>query len=234
VITPRRGKPVEVNALWYQALRSMAAFARALGRGASVYDDLAARALHGFERFWNDAQGCLFDVIDGPDGHDATVRPNQVIAVSLPDSPLPPERARAVLDVVAARLLTSHGLATLPHDDPAFRGSYAGDQEHRDSSYHQGTVWPWLIGPFVDALLRVHGDVDAAQRLLQPFADHIRTAGLGSISEICDGDAPHEPRGCIAQAWSVAEVLRAATRIEQTAARTRPGSTSTPPPEEPS
>jgi glycogen debranching enzyme len=145
------------------------------------------------------------------------VRPNQIFAVSLPASPLPPARQRAVVDTCARRLATSFGLRSLAPDDPRYCGDCLGDPLARDSAYHQGTVWGWLAGPFARAHFRVHGDRDAALALLAPFAHHLADAGLGSISEIFDGDAPHAPRGCPQQAWSVAEVLRAWTEI------TRPG-----------
>lgn len=215
VITPRRGKPVEVNALWYNAVRAMAGFARRLGRDPSRYDDLAGATLAGFDRFWNAGTGFCFDVIDGPGGDDPALRPNQLFAVSLPESPLFPERQRAVVDACARTLLTSHGLRSLAPGEAAYVGSYGGDQVHRDGAYHQGTVWAWLIGPFVDAHLRVYDDPVAARRLLDPFGDHLRAAGMGTISEIFDGDEPFAPRGCIAQAWSVAEVLRVLDRVER-------------------
>lgn len=222
VVTPRRGKPVEVNALWYNAVRAMAAFAGQLGRDTAQYDDLAAAALAGFDRFWNPAVGYCFDVLDGPDGHEASLRPNQIFAVSLPESPLSADRQRAVVEVCSRSLLTSHGLASLAAKDPAYIGSYGGDQTHRDGAYHQGTVWAWLIGPYIDAFLRVHQDATAARRLLEPFGDHVAAAGIGTISEIFDGDAPFAPQGCIAQAWSVAEVLRAFDRIERCVATGQP------------
>jgi predicted glycogen debranching enzyme len=217
VITPRRGKPVEVNALWYNAVRAMAAFARRLGRDAAQYDKLGDATLAGFGRFWNPAAGYCYDVLDGPDGHEASLRPNQIFAVSLPESPLAPNRQRAVVDACARSLLTSYGLRSLAATESAYVGFYGGDQAHRDGAYHQGTVWAWLIGPYIDALLRVEQDVTAARRLLEPFGDHLAAAGTGTISEIFDGDDPLVARGCIAQAWSVAEVLRAFDRIEQPA-----------------
>ncbi|HEX8159187.1 MAG TPA: amylo-alpha-1,6-glucosidase [Solirubrobacteraceae bacterium] len=209
VITPRIGKPVEVNALWYNALAAMVSFADRLGEPSAPYQARAEAALEGFERFWNPAAGYCYDVLDGPDGDDPSLRPNQLLAVSLPDALLDEERRRAVFDVCAHAFLGSHGIRSLAASDPAFVGFYGGDQAHRDGAYHEGTVWAWLIGPFVDAHLRVHGDPAAAQRILAPFADHLAAAGLGTISEIFDGDAPFTPRGCIAQAWSVGEVLRA-------------------------
>ncbi len=208
VVTPRIGKPVEVNALWYNALCSMAAFAARLGADASVYRDQAGQARAGFARFWNPAAGYCYDVIDGPAGNDAALRPNQLLAVSLLHSPLLPAQQRAVVDACARRLLTSHGLRSLSPDDPAYVGRYGGDRRQRDGAYHQGTVWAWLIGPFVSAYLRVYGDRQTARSFLRPLLDHLADHGLGSISEIFDGDPPFTPRGCFAQAWSVAELLR--------------------------
>jgi predicted glycogen debranching enzyme len=216
-ITPRIGKPVEVNALWYNALRVMITFAARLGEPVEPYQGMAVKALGSFDRFWNARAGYCFDVIDGPAGADPTLRPNQIFAVSLPESPLSADRQRAVVDACARELLTSYGLRSLAPSDPAYRGFYGGDQAHRDGVYHQGTVWAWLIGPFVDAHLRVYRDPAAACRLLAPLSDHVDAAGLGSISEILDGDAPFAPRGCIAQAWSVGEALRALTLLDRAA-----------------
>jgi predicted glycogen debranching enzyme len=215
VITPRIGKPVEVNALWYNALVAMASFADRLGEPSATYRTQADAALKGFERFWNPDAGYCFDVLDGPAGNDPSLRPNQLLAVSLPESPLADAQWRAVVDTCAHALLSSHGLRSLAPSDPAYVGFYGGDQSQRDSAYHQGTVWAWLIGPFVDAHLRVYGDPAAARRFLEPFGDHLSAAGLGTISEIFDGDAPFAPRGCIAQAWSVGEVLRAFAAISR-------------------
>jgi glycogen debranching enzyme len=152
-------------------------------------------------------------VLDGPNGNDPSIRPNQIFAVALPDTTLTSEQQKAVVDACARHLLTSHGLRSLSQDDPQYRGHYGGSPVDRDGSYHQGTVWAWLIGPFALAHLRVYNDPDRAAQFLNPMADHLNVHGLGSISEIFDGDAPLQPRGCIAQAWSVAEVLRAWTRI---------------------
>jgi predicted glycogen debranching enzyme len=209
VVTPRIGKPVEINALWYNALRSMGDFARRLGQPSDHYEALAEQTRAGFARFWNGAVGYCYDVIDGPDGDDLALRPNQLLAVSLPHSPLNARQQRAVVDVCARQLLTSHGLRSLAPDDPAYIGHYSGDQRQRDAAYHQGTVWSWLIGPFVTAHLRVYGDRELARSFLQPLIHHLTDHGVGSISEIFDGDPPFIPRGCIAQAWSVAELLRA-------------------------
>lgn len=209
VVTPRIGKPVEVNALWYNALRTMADFARRLGRPTERYNELAEQARAGFVRFWNEAAGYCYDVLDGPEGDDPALRPNQLLAVSLPHSPLTAQQQRAVVDTCARQLLTSYGLRSLALDDVAYIGRYGGDQRQRDGAYHQGTVWGWLIGPFIGAHLRVYGNRELARSFLQPLVRHLTQHGVGSISEIFDGDPPFTPRGCIAQAWSVAEMLRA-------------------------
>jgi glycogen debranching enzyme len=160
-------------------------------------------------RFWNGERGYCYDVIDGPDGDDPALRPNQLLAVSLEYSPLAAAQQRAVVDACARQLLTSHGLRSLAPDDPAYMGHYGGDRRQRDAAYHQGTVWGWLIGPFVQAHMRVYGDRGQARSFLRPLLQHLGGHGLGSLSEIFDGDAPFSPRGCTAQAWTVAEVLRA-------------------------
>ncbi len=209
IVTPRIGKPVEVNALWYNALRTIAAIARLLGKDAATYVDLAAHARGSFGRFWNVAARHCYDVLDGPDGHDASLRPNQILAVSLPESPLPIAQQRAVVDACAAHLLTSHGLRSLAPRDSRYQGSYGGDQRRRDGAYHQGTVWGWLLGPFALAHYRVYGDRERAAGFLAPMAHHLSAHGLGTASEIFDGDEPFTPRGCIAQAWTVGEILRA-------------------------
>ncbi|MFZ5915763.1 MAG: amylo-alpha-1,6-glucosidase [Chloroflexota bacterium] len=212
VVTPRIGKPVEINALWYNALRIMADFASRMGDGTAAdrYQTLTARVAVGIgQRFWYADGGYLYDVIDGPVGHDASLRPNQIFAVSLPHSALSIQQARAVVQVVGRALLTSHGLRSLAVDHPDYVAHYGGDRWHRDGAYHQGTVWGWLIGAYAVACHRVTGDAAAARGLLEPFADHLLDSGMGTISEIFDGDPPHTPRGCPAQAWSVAEVLRA-------------------------
>ena len=209
VVTPRTGKAVEINALWYNALRIMAALAEQLGEEAGRYAALAERVAAGFERFWNAPLGYCYDVLDAPAGPDGSLRPNQLLAVSLPHSPLSAERQRSIVDTCARHLLTPHGLRSLSPDDKAYIGRYAGDRRKRDGAYHQGTVWGWLIGPFVLAHRRVYGDVAAARSYLLPLLQHLNDHGVGSISEIFEGDAPFAPRGCTAQAWSVAEVLRA-------------------------
>lgn len=223
VVTPRIGKPVEINALWLNALSSMRKFAKLLGRSTTAHEYLLKRTRKGFHRFWNEAAQCCFDVLDGPNGNDPTIRPNQLLAVALPETTLTPEQQKAVVDMCARRLLTSHGLRSLAPDDPQYRGHYGGSPVDRDGCYHQGTVWAWLLGPFVLAHLRVYNDPQRAAQFLEPMADHLNVHGLGTISEIFDGDAPFQPRGCIAQAWSVAEVLRAWTRIAAARRESKPG-----------
>jgi predicted glycogen debranching enzyme len=213
VVTPRVGKPVEVNALWVNALATQAKFAEALGGSAATYADLAARARQGFQRFWNAGANCCFDVIDGPQGNDASVRPTQLLAVALEESPLTAQQQRAVVDICAHELLTSFGLRSLSPRAPQYYGAYGGDARRRDGAYHQGTVWGWLIGPFVHAFLRVTSDPEQALTFLAPFENHLRIHGLGTASEIFDGNPPFAPQGCFAQAWTVAEVLRAWVRI---------------------
>jgi predicted glycogen debranching enzyme len=212
VVTPRIGKPVEVNALWLNAAATMGRFARTLGRPASRYDSIADRARAGFARFWNPARQFCFDVIDDPaisDGNDGALRPNQIFAVSLPESALSPDQQHAVVDVCARELLTSFGLRSLGRSEGGYRGRYEGPQQERDEAYHQGTVWGWLLGSFVLAHLRVHQAPEVALSFLDPMFHHLAAAGLGTASEIFDGDAPFTPRGCIAQAWTVGETLRA-------------------------
>ena len=212
VVTPRIGKPVEVNALWLNAAAAMAQFARAMRRDAARYEALAGRARTGFTRFWNSEKKFCFDVIDAPgspDGNDAALRPNQILAVSLPETALSREQQRAVVDVCARELLTSFGLRSLGRKEPGYRVRYAGSPEERDDAYHQGTVWGWLLGPFALAHLRVYGNAVDAMSFLEPMFGQIRAAGLGTAGEIFDGDPPFTPNGCIAQAWTVGEALRA-------------------------
>jgi predicted glycogen debranching enzyme len=212
IVTPRIGKPVEVNALWLNAVTTLARLGRAIGRTVNRYEELAERARTGFARFWNpEAQFC-FDVIDGPAGagdNDATLRPNQIFAVSLPETALTPAAQQAVVDVCARKLLTSFGLRSLGPGEPGYHGRYAGKPEERDAAYHQGTVWGWLLGPFALAHLRVYQDPDMAASFLDPMLNHVGAAGLGTASEIFDGDPPFAPNGCVAQAWTVGETLRA-------------------------
>lgn len=211
VITPRTGKPVEIQALWYNALKIMADFAERFGdeEDRSRYQSMADLAQLSFNAvFWNEADQCLFDVVEN--GHrDAAIRPNQIFSVSLPYSMLDDVTARKVVDKVETELLTTVGLRSLAPSDPAYIPIYIGGPYERDSAYHQGTVWGWLIGPFIDAYRRVYPDrPERIGEILSGFKSHLAEAGLGQISEIFDADPPHTPRGCPAQAWSVAEVLR--------------------------
>jgi len=212
VVTPRMGKPVEVNALWLNAAAAMAQFARAMRRDAARYEALAGRARTGFARFWNSEKQFCFDVIDAPgspDGKDAALRPNQIFAVSLPETALATGQQRAVVDVCARELLTSFGLRSLGPNEAGYRGRYAGGPKERDAAYHQGTAWGWLLGPFALAHLRVYGNAGEAMSFLEPMLGQIQAAGLGTAGEIFDGDPPFTPNGCIAQAWTVGEILRA-------------------------
>ena len=222
VITPRIGKPVEINALWHSALDTLAEFAVALGREAAGWNARAEQVRASFQKFWNAGTGCCFDVIDGPQGNEPAVRPNQIFAVSLPRSPLNSQQQAAVVEVCARRLLTSFGLCSLAPGEPGYHGRYLGGPAERDGAYHQGTVWGWLLGHWALAQYRVTGDAVAAQALLAPIEAHLRDAGLGQISEIFDGDPPHTPRGCPAQAWSVACVLEAWWKLERAKRATAP------------
>ena len=209
VVTPRRGKPIEINALWYNALRLTADWCERAMRPAGRYREMAAQAFESAQqRFWFQAGGYCYDVIDGPQGDDPSLRPNQVIALSLVYPLIQGDRARQTMARVDAQLLTPYGLRTLSRDDPRYQPAYRGDQRSRDAAYHMGMVWPWLIGPYLDAHLRLDGDRSAARRLLEPFQAHLTQAGLGTISEIFEPEPPYRPVGCIAQAWSVAEILR--------------------------
>ena len=212
VVTPRRGKAVEINALWYNALRLLEGWAREEqdDQTARRVAEHAERARAAFNnRFWYSVGGYLFDVIDGEQGDDAACRPNQLLAISLRHPVLDRSRWEQVLNVARERLLTPVGLRSLSRDHPDFKPTYSGDLRSRDAAYHQGTVWGWLIGPFIDAYLKVYPeDRCGARRFVEDFAPHFDDAAIGSISEIFDAEAPFTPRGCIAQAWSVAEVLR--------------------------
>jgi predicted glycogen debranching enzyme len=221
VVTPRRGKAVEINALWYNALRLLAQWHDDAGEAGAARElnQHADRARVAFNRrFWNEAGGYLYDVVDGEAGDDASFRPNQIFAVALDHAVLAEERWRAVVDAVRARLLTPVGLRSLAPDDPAYEPRYYGDLRARDAAYHQGTVWGWLIGPFIDAWLRCHpDDRSGARALLDGLLQHLDEFGVGTIAEIFDAEPPFQPRGCISQAWSVAEVLRCWLRTEPAA-----------------
>ena len=210
VVTPRTGKAVEINALWINALHSMAGFAGLLARPGEGYQRLAEKAARSFQKFWNAERQICYDVIDTPSGgKDSLLRPNQIFAVSLPVSPLTSAQQKAVVDVVASRLLTSHGLRSLGPLEPGYKGQCAGGPRERDSAYHQGTVWGWLLGPFALAHYRVYQDAALAQSFLEPLGRTIVSGGLGSLSECFSGDAPFKSVGAIAQAWTVGEVVRA-------------------------
>jgi predicted glycogen debranching enzyme len=216
VVTPRHGKPVEINALWYSNLRVMALVAHHANdaQRAATFTGLADQVAKVFEQtYFNVTTKCLNDVISDDGLADASIRPNQLLAVSLPFSPLTTEAKIGVVAACQKHLLTPMGMRTLAPGSPQYHGRCQGDQRNRDMAYHQGTVWPWLIGPFVSAYVKVRGDNHAARheaaQFLTPFNEHLKKFGLGSISEIADADAPYTPRGCPAQAWSVGEVLRA-------------------------
>lgn len=218
-ITPRHGKTVEINAMYLEGLHILAERCRGIDDGAANwYAGEAERVAKSFVKaFWYEQGGYLYDCVT-PEFADASLRPNQVIAVAMPHCPLSLSQQQSVLRVAIDNLLTPVGLRTLAPSDPRYRGTCSGSWESRDRAYHQGTVWPWLMGPMVQAYLKVHNFSDAsrrqAARWLQPFDQNLRECGLGQISEIMDGNAPHAPRGCIAQAWSVAEVLRAKLMVQ--------------------
>ena len=219
-VTPRYGKAVEINALWISGLTLAHDLAGSLGLEPPASIPSLACARRAFEDlFWNEAAGCLYDCVL-PDGtRDPAVRPNQIFAVGLPHAPLTGERARAVVRTVREKLLTPRGLRTLSADDPAYRGRYAGGPDPRDAAYHQGTAWPWLLGPYVDAVFAVEDARCArgeARQILDGLLDSMEEAGLGHISEVFDGDPPHRPGGCIAQAWSVAAAIHIWKRLETT------------------
>jgi predicted glycogen debranching enzyme len=211
VVTPRRGKAVEINALWYNALCLLQ---RWVGEtSAADAAELAAHATHARrsfnERFWYEPGGYLYDVVDGPDGDSAECRPNQLLAVALPNPVLERGRWESVVDVVRRRLLTPVGLRSLAPGSTNYRDKYYGDLRARDAAYHQGTVWAWLVGPWIDAWIKLHPDErGGAREFLEGLIGHLDDYGVGSIAEIFDAEPPYTPRGCIAQAWSVAEVLR--------------------------
>jgi len=212
VVTPRRGKAVEINALWYHALCLMQEWLKEENDvgGAQAMGEKAELVRESFNRrFWNESTGHLYDVVDGEFGNDAACRPNQIFSISLRHAVLMQEKWASVLHIVQEKLLTPYGLRSLSADHPDFKPRYFGDLRARDAAYHQGTVWAWLIGPFIDAWLKMHpDDRSGARELLKTLAEHLNEAGISSISEIFDAESPYLPRGCIAQAWSVAETLR--------------------------
>jgi predicted glycogen debranching enzyme len=217
-LTPRAGKACEINALWYNALKTASSLGTHLGKNTSTYETLAAGVASNYENvFWNPETNCLFDLVyKGEEGYevkDPAIRPNQIFAVALPYTILSPEKEKAIVDRVEKDLLTPFGLRTLSSDNPLYKGHYCGDSVTRDAAYHNGTAWPWLLGAYVKAYRKVHNyskeSLEDMRALLQNFDIHLETAGIGTISELFDGDYPYTPGGCIAQAWSVAEILRA-------------------------
>ncbi len=220
VVTPRHGKAVEINALWYNALMIMSKLAKKF-EDKDIYLELANKAKESFDKvFWNDKDGCLYDVVNEL-GKDTSIRPNQIIAIGLTYAVVTEDKAKKIVEKVWEQLYTPYGLRSLSKDSSNYRGVYSGDVLSRDGAYHQGTVWTWPLGRFIKAYVRVNDSSQQARKnaldFIMPFVDHIKDSGLGSISEIFDGDAPYYPRGCFAQAWSVSEILRAAVedvRIE--------------------
>ncbi|MEM1368871.1 MAG: amylo-alpha-1,6-glucosidase [Cyanobacteria bacterium P01_H01_bin.15] len=219
VVTPRHGKAVEINVLWFNALAIMLYFAELLDKPSPRYRELAARCHDGFQRFWQPELGYCCDVLDSPNGTDVALRPNQIFAIYLPEVGLdfPPLLSSAqqqqMFENICQHLFTSFGLRSLSPKHSDYQGHYGGDRYARDGAYHQGTVWGWLLGPYALAHYQVYQDATAALAILKPHGDHLAAAGLGSISEIFDGAPPHLPRGCFAQAWSVAETLRAWVKL---------------------
>jgi predicted glycogen debranching enzyme len=205
-VTPRAGTACEINALWYSSLGAMESLAHVIGRPWDT--DLAEQVKQSYQKFWNSENGCLFDTLKP---EDASIRPNQIIAAAVPCL-LPDLKRKSVVEVVTRELLTPYGLRTLSPRDPRYCGMYIGGPRQRDEAYHQGTVWPWLIGPYIDALLSVNKhsqeSKSKAKEILQPLIN-MKCMGINTIPELFDGDMPHRPGGCISQAWSVAEVMRA-------------------------
>jgi len=217
-VTPRTGKACEINALWYNALKTASYLGTLLGEEVSPYETLATGVVSSFENtFWNPETNCLFDLVykdeTGNEVKDPAIRPNQIFAVSLPYTMLSPDKEKAIVDRVEKDLLTPFGLRTLSRDHSLYKGQYHGDALTRDTAYHNGTAWPWLLGAYVKAYRKVNNysedSLENMRTLLEGFDIQLETAGIDSISEVFDGDYPHSPGGCIAQAWSVAEILRA-------------------------
>jgi predicted glycogen debranching enzyme len=217
-VTPRTGKACEINALWYSALKTASYLGTLIGEDVSPFETLAAGVASNYENaFWNPENNCLFDLIYLDEAKnqvkDPAIRPNQIFAVSLPYTLLSPEKEKAIVDIVEKELLTPFGLRTLSRDHPLYKGQYHGDAINRDTAYHNGTAWPWLLGSYVRAYRKVHDyseeSLENMKALLEGFDMQLEVAGIGSVSEVFDGDYPHSPGGCIAQAWSVAELLRA-------------------------
>jgi predicted glycogen debranching enzyme len=221
VVTPRRGKAIEINALWYNALCIAAKWLESDGdRGrAKEFSAIASQVYSSFnQKFWSAELGYCFDIVDKPGGgNDASLRPNQILSISLPHAVLASSRWQQVLDIVREKLVTPVGLRSLSPSDPKYKPRYDGDLRSRDAAYHQGTVWAWLIGPFFDAWMRANpDDWNSARFFLAGFESEMGDAGIGTISEIFDAEPPFSPRGCIAQAWSVAEVLRCQLKLQKT------------------
>lgn len=214
VVTPRRGKPVEINALWHRALALMGDWARRLGRDPARYDELRRAVERSFApRYWYEAGGYLYDVVDvegQPGAVDWSLRPNQLFVLALAPQLITHDRAVSILRRVASELLTPLGLRTLSPEDARYAGTFGGDRRTRDAAYHQGTIWPWLLGAYADACANIYGTLDTVKPLLASFDAHLREAGIGTVSEVASGSPPYAPGGCIAQAWSVAELLRIA------------------------
>lgn len=228
VVTPRRGKAVEINALWYNALRLLERWVREERNleEARPLQAAAERIKESFNsRFWYEEGGYLYDVVDGELGDDASLRPNQILAISLPHPVLDPSRWPSAIEIIKERLLTPAGLRSLDPAHPDYKPKYDGDLRDRDAAYHQGTVWPWLMGPFLDAWLKVHPEDKDVRLLFDALLQHLGEACIGSVSEIFDAEAPFHPRGCIAQAWSVAELLRCWVKAETLAGAARSLST---------
>ncbi len=223
VVTPRRGKAVEINALWYNALCLQANwFAEAgLHQDARRFVELAERTRDSFNRkFWYERGDYLWDVIEGEGGNDPACRPNQLLAISLPNPVLEQQYWEPVIETCRNQLLTPVGLRSLARSHPDYKKQYFGDLRTRDAAYHQGTVWAWLIGPFIDAWVKLHPeDVSGTRRFLQGFTEHLSHACIGTINEVFDAEEPYTPRGCCAQAWSVAEVLRCWSMLDHSEAR---------------
>jgi glycogen debranching enzyme len=215
-ITPRLGKAVEIQSLWFNALKITELLAHKFEEKsiAKKYSEIAIKTKSNFNiKFWNKKRNCLFDVIDNNE-QDSSIRPNQIFSLSLDFSILNKDRGNAVLDMISTKLLTPYGLRTLEKDDLMYNGKYVGDRKSRDKAYHNGTVWPWLLGPYITASAKMNQlektKTGNQKKLLKPLLEnHLLQAGIGNISEIFDGDKPHNPRGCISQAWSIAEPLRA-------------------------
>jgi len=215
VVTPRIGKAVEINALWYNTLEIMTLFAEKLQLSSETYQTLAAATKSGFQSFIDPNSGGLYDVLDGPKGNDASFRPNQLFAVSLPFSPMTKASQQKIVELCGKSLLTSYGLRSLSPEHDQYTSHYGGGVKERDGAYHQGTVWVWLLGHYALAEYKISGDIDKAMSRLEPIRDHLFDAGLGTVSEIFDADPPHKPRGTPSQAWSVACVLEAWLKLER-------------------